>query len=421
MINTHINLVSMGQRAKQAARKLAAAPTDLKNRALTAIADALDAQRDTILAENALDLADGKHNGLSEALLDRLNLQKRLDGIIADVRSVATLPDPVGEVIESRTLPNGLNLSRRRTPVGVFGVIYEARPNVTVDVAALTVKSGNTAILRGGKETLRSNTALVNVIREAVASVGLPADAIQYIESIDRAYVGDLLKLHDYVDIIIPRGGAGLHKFCRENSTIPVITGGVGICHLYVEPSANFDMALEVIHNAKTHRPSVCNALDTILVNESVAAEFLPRVVAHLGKDGVTFKADERAMQYVRDLDGVEAAGPDDFSTEWMALVCGLKVVDTLDDAINHIEAHSLGHSDGILTEDADSAARFLNEVNSSAVFWNASTCFNDGGQFGLGAELAVSTQKLHVRGPMALEGMTTYKWVVEGTGQVRS
>ncbi len=421
MINTDINLVSMGQRAKQAARKLAAAPTDLKNRALVAIADALDSQRESILAENALDLADGKQNGLSEALLDRLNLQKRLDGIIADVRKVATLPDPVGEVIESRTLPNDLKLSRRRTPIGVFGVIYEARPNVTVDVAALTVKSGNTAILRGGKETLRSNTALVNVIREAVASVGLPADAIQYIESTDRAYVGELLKLYEYVDIIIPRGGAGLHKFCRENSTIPVITGGVGICHLYVEPTADFDKALDIIHNAKTHRPSVCNALDTVLVHESIAAEFLPRVVEHLGNDGVTFKAEPRAIEYVRDYDSVKAAGPDDFSTEWMALICGLKVVDTLDEAIDHIEANSLGHSDGILTQDADSAARFLNEVNSSAVFWNASTRFNDGGQFGLGAELAVSTQKLHVRGPMALEGMTTYKWVVEGTGQVRS
>jgi glutamate-5-semialdehyde dehydrogenase len=421
MINVEINLVEMGERAKTAARSLARATTDQKNAALLAIADALEANRAEILAENEIDLKAGAENGLTEALLDRLNLQKRLDGIIADVRNVATLPDPVGEVIDEKTLPNGLKLSRRRTPIGVFGVIYEARPNVTVDVATLAVKSGNAAILRGGKETLHSNTVLVRVMRDALVGAGLPADAIQYIESTDRKYVGDLLKLHEYVDIIVPRGGAGLHKFCRENSTIPVITGGVGICHLYVEPSADFDKALDVIHNAKTHRPSVCNALDTVLVHESVAADFLPRVVDHLGADGVTFKADERAFAIVGDDDRVDAAGPDDFSTEWMALICGLKVVDSLDEAMDHIEANSLGHSDGILTNDAEHAARFLNEVDSSAVFWNASTRFNDGGQFGLGAELAVSTQKLHVRGPMALEGMTTYKWVVVGDGTVRS
>lgn len=420
MINTKVNLVDMGKRAKHAGRLLAKATTQQKNTALIAMADALNANREQILAENVLDLQDGAQNGLTDALLDRLNLQKRLDSIIADVRKVADLPDPVGETIDEKTLPNGLKISRRRTPIGVFGVIYEARPNVTVDVAALSVKSGNAAILRGGKETLRSNTALVNVLRDALESAGLPADALQYIESTDRQYVGDLLKLHEYVDIIVPRGGAGLHKFCRENSTIPVITGGIGICHLYVEPSANVDDALAVIHNAKTHRPSVCNALDTVLVHESIAADFLPRVVEHLGKDGVTFKADSRAYEFVRDYDGVDPAGPDDFDTEWMALICGLKVVDTLDEAIDHIQAHSMGHSDGILTKDADSAARFLNEVDSSAVFWNASTRFNDGGQFGLGAELAVSTQKLHVRGPMALEAMTTYKWVVEGEGHVR-
>jgi len=421
MINTEINMAAMGERAKAASRKLAAASTKKKNEALLAVADALEANREHILAENALDIADGKANGLTEALLDRLNLQKRLDGIIADVRSVATLPDPVGEVIEERELPNGLTIARQRTPIGVFGVIYEARPNVTVDVAALAVKSGNAAILRGGKETLRSNVALVNAICEALVSVDLPADLIQYIESTDRRYVGELLKLHEYVDIIVPRGGAGLHKFCRENSTIPVITGGIGICHYYVEPSADFDKALDVIHNAKTHRPSVCNALDTVLVHESIAAAFLPRVVEHLGKDGVTFKAEPRALAHLNSAELVEPAGPDDFDTEWMALICGLKVVNSLDEAIDHIQAHSMGHSDGILTQDAENATRFLNEVDSSAVFWNASTRFNDGGQFGLGAELAVSTQKLHVRGPMALEGMTTYKWVVKGDGHIRA
>lgn len=420
MTNVDIDLVAMGKAAKSAARQVARATTDQKNTALLAIADALEAERPAILRENQLDLDAGVQNGLSDALLDRLNLQKRLDGIIADVRNVATLPDPVGEVFDERTLENGLKLHRQRTPIGVFGVIYEARPNVTVDAAALSLKSGNACILRGGKETLHSNTVLVNVMRDAVASVGLPADAIQYIQSTDRKYVGELLKLHEYVDIIIPRGGAGLHKLCRENSTIPVITGGIGVCHLYVEPSADVEQALDIIHNAKTSRPSVCNTLDTVLVHERIAADFLPQVVAHLGASGVTFKADERAMAFVGGSEGVEAAEADDFDTEWMALVCGLKVVDTLDEAIDHIQDHSMGHSDGILTRDAENAARFLNEVDSSAVFWNASTRFNDGGQFGLGAELAVSTQKLHARGPMALEGMTTYKWVVVGDGHIR-
>ena len=417
---TEINLAEMGQRARAAGRVLARTTTDEKNAALAAVADALETHREMILTENAIDLRHGEANGLSDALLDRLNLQKRLDGIIADVRKVATLPDPVGEVIDEKILPNGLKLSRQRTPIGVFGVIYEARPNVTVDVVALAVKSGNAAILRGGKETLHSNIALVGVMRDAVAAAGLPADAIQYIESTDRKYVGDLLKCHEYVDIIIPRGGAGLHKFCRENSTIPVITGGIGICHLYIDPHADLDKALPIIHNAKTHRPSVCNALDTVLVHVDVADAVLPRIVEHLGKDDVSFRADERAYALLGGDERVLPAGPDDFSTEWMALICGLKVVDTLEQAIDHIEAHSMGHSDGIITEDTATAARFLNEVDSSAVFWNASTRFNDGGQFGLGAELAVSTQKLHVRGPMALEGMTTYKWVVVGDGQVR-
>lgn len=421
MIQTDIQLEVLGQRAKAAARILAKTSTEQKNAALHAIADALEARKDFILQENAADLADGEANALGAALLDRLNLQKRLSGIIQDVRSVATLPDPVGEVIDAKRLPNGLKLSRRRTPIGVFGVIYEARPNVTVDVAALSVKSGNAAILRGGKETLRSNIALMNVMRDALVSVGLPADALQYIESTDRRYVTELLRLHDYVDIIIPRGGASLHKLCRENSTIPVITGGVGICHLYVEPSADVEKSLAIIHNAKTSRPSVCNTLDTVLVNAQIAADFLPKVVEYLGKDGVTFKAEPRALAHLQGNPLVEPAAAEDFDTEWMALICGLKVVDTLDEAIDHIQAHSLGHSDGILTQDAESAARFLNEVDSSAVFWNASTRFNDGGQFGLGAELAVSTQKLHVRGPMALEGMTTYKWIVEGDGQIRT
>jgi glutamate-5-semialdehyde dehydrogenase len=427
MISEKLNLAEMGTRAKAAARELARATSEQKNRALLAIADALLDHEAAILAENALDLEDGRANGLSPALLDRMSLQKRLPSIAADVRQVAALPDPVGHEFDTRTLDNGLRISRRRTPIGVIGVIYEARPNVTVDVGALTLKSSNAVILRGGKEIMRSNMALLSVLREAMVSAGLPADAMQYIESTDRQYITELLKLHEYVDLIIPRGGAALHKLCRENSTIPVITGGIGICHVFVDESADLDKALPIIDNARTQRPSVCNSLDTLLVHQSIAASFLPRVVAHLAPKGVTFRAEPRAKALLDavKLNGlretIQEAGAEDFDTEWMALILGLKVVDSLDEALDHIQQHSMNHTDSILTRDMHNAARFLNEVDSSAVMLNASTRFNDGGQLGLGAEVAVSTQKLHARGPMALEELTTYKWVVIGDGHVRT
>jgi glutamate-5-semialdehyde dehydrogenase len=415
-----LDLIDMGKRAKAAATALARATEAEKNRALELIAASLEACTGTILEANRQDLADGRANGLSNALLDRLDLQKRLTGIIADLRSVIALPDPVGGEYDARTLDNGLRISRRRVPIGVLGVIYEARPNVTVDVAGLALKTGNAAIMRGGKETLRSNMALVDAIQAGLAQAGLPADSVQYIASTDRQYVGQMLKLHQYIDMIIPRGGASLHDFCRENSTIPVIIGGIGICHVYVDPTGKLDDALKIVANAKTQRPSVCNTLDTLLVHESLAAEFLPQVVAHLAPMGVSFHAEPRALAIVDGQTGVQPAGPDDFDTEWMSLVLGLKVVDDLDEAIAHVNAHSLGHSDSIITQDAGHAARFLNEVDSSAVFWNASTRFNDGGQLGLGAEVAVSTQKLHARGPMGLVELTTYKWIVIGDGHIR-
>ncbi len=414
-----VDLKAMGQRAKAAAFELSKASTEQKNTVLLTIADALEASAPAILEANRHDLADGKANGLSDALLDRLDLQKRLAGIAADVRNVAGLPDPVGRSYDERTLENGLKVSRRRTPIGVLGVIYEARPNVTIDIATLALKTSNAVILRGGKETLRSNLALVEVLRRCLSDAGLPEDSVQYIENTDRQYVGELLKLHDYVDMIIPRGGSKLHDFCRENSTIPVITGGLGVCHLYLAPTANLDDALKIIHNAKTQRPSVCNALDTLLVHHQVAADVLPRVVQYLGDDGVTFRADPRSMALLSDSQ-VKPAGPDDFDTEWMALILGLKIVDSMDEAITHIRQHSTFHSDGILTQDMDEANRFLDEVDSAAVFVNASTRFNDGGALGLGAEVAVSTQKLHARGPMALEELTTYKWIVIGEGHIR-
>ena len=417
---TEINLIEMGERAKAASVEVARATTDQKNALLHEIASVLEKQTPAILEANAQDLADARANGLSDALIDRLDLQKRLAGIIKDVRHVATLPDPVGNEWDQRILDNGLRVSRRRIPLGVLGVIYEARPNVTVEVASLALKTGNAAILRGGKETLRSNVALVAAVQDALASCGFPADAVQLIASTDRAYVGQMLKMHKYIDVLIPRGGNSLHEFCRENSTIPVITGGIGICHLFVDESADQQKAIGIIDNARTSRPSVCNSADTVLAHQAVAAEFLPKLVTSLRAKGVSFKADPRALAIVGGMDGVEPAGPDDFDTEWMSLVLGLKVVDTLDEAVDHIRGHSLDHSDGILTQDMDNAARFVNEVNSSAVFVNASTRFNDGGALGLGAEVAVSTQKLHARGPMGLEELTTYKWVVLGDGQTR-
>ena len=433
-----VQTVELGQKAKAASVQLARASTDIKNEALLAIADALEANAAAILSENTLDLTDARAKGLSEAMIDRLNLHNRIGAIAADVRNVATLPDPVGDVFDAKTLENGLQVSKRRTPLGVLGVIYESRPNVTVDVVALSLKSGNAVILRGGSETFRSNMALVRVIRDALApfSQHIPVDAIQYIEATDRRYVLELLKLHQYVDMIIPRGGNALHMFCRENSVIPVITGGIGICHLYVDETADLDAALKIVHNAKVQRPSVCNALEVMLVHENVAASFLPRVVDHLGASGVTFRADPRAIDALASHstsvgtrngasasfvdDRVLPAGDDDFDTEWLALILSMKVVGGLDEAMDHIRQHSTGHSDGILTQNRANAAHFIDSVDSAAVYVNASTRFTDGSQLGLGAEMAISTQKLHVRGPMALEALTTYKWIIIGEGHTR-
>jgi len=332
----------------------------------------------------------------------------------------------VGETFDDKVLSNGLQIRKQRVPLGVIGVVYESRPNVTIDVAGLALKSGNAVILRGSSETLRTNRTLVNMIRTVLAENQLPADAVQFIDDPDRARVMDLLQLHEYVDILIPRGGAALHQFCRDHSRIPVITGGMGICHLFVDESANLAAALEVIYNAKTQRPTVCNALDTVLVHRAVAPDFLPRLVARLAPAGVTFRADTAAIQYLQSRPAeilstaVQPAGEQDFDTEWLSLVLGIKIVNNLDEAIVHIEAHSTAHSDGILTQNDANARRFVAEVDSAAVYVNASTRFTDGGQFGLGAEVAISTQRLHARGPMALRELTTYKWVVIGDYHVR-
>lgn len=419
-----VDLEGMGRAAEVASRQLSTLKTAAKNHALLAIADELEAQTDRVVAENALDIADGQAKGLSPSLLDRMLLTPtRVAALAADTRSVVALPDPVGAEFEGRLLPNGLRLSKRRIPIGVVGVIYEARPNVTVDIAALCLKSGNASILRGGKEILRSNRALIQVIRTALERSEIPAAAIQYIDSTDRDLIAGLLRLDRYVDMIIPRGGAALHQLCREQATIPVITGGIGVCHLYVDASADFARALDVIENARVQRPSVCNSCDTVLVNRAAAPAFLPLLAERMGRCNVELRAVGQAWELLRyDAQGacVLEAGPEDFDQEWMALILGVKVVEDVEEAIEHIHEHGSEHSDGILTGDWQKATRFVDAINSSAVFVNASTRFNDGGQFGLGAEIAVSTQKLHARGPMGLEELTTYKWVCLGDWHIR-
>lgn len=414
---------TMCTKAKQASRQLALVSTRQKNECLLAMADTIWNQRNTILKANQVDIQDAEKAGLSTAMVDRLMLnEKRMEGIANSLRDVASLPDPVGREYDIKDLPNGLHLYKQRVPIGVIAVIYESRPNVTVEVASLALKTGNAIILRGGSETIRTNQAFVAAIHSAMHESGLSIEAVQFIDNPDRSLVTELLKMHETVGMLIPRGGNKLHQFCIENSTIPVITGGIGICHLYVDETANQDASLEVIRNAKIQRPTVCNALDTVLVHRNIAAGFLPRLVDLLAKDQVTFRVHENAATFLSKYGEplVHPAGPDDFDTEWLSLVLGIKVVDGLDDAVNHIALHSTGHSDGILTENPDAASRFIANVDSAAVYVNASTRYTDGSQFGLGAEVAISTQRLHARGPMALEELTTYKWIARGNYSVR-
>jgi glutamate-5-semialdehyde dehydrogenase len=421
------SLIEIGKQAKLAARLLARASTDQKNTALNRIAERLWQGREAILAANHIDVENAQRSGLSDAMIDRLTLtEPRLSGMASDTRSVVSLPDPVGETFEETVMPNGLKVHKQRVPLGVLAVIYESRPNVTVDVASLSLKSGDSVILRGGSETIHSNRALIAEITAAMQETGLPADAIQFIDDPARERVLELLKLNDYVDMVIPRGGAGLHRFCRENSLIPVITGGIGICHLFIDETADLEAGLEVVRNAKIQRPTVCNALDTVLVHSAVAAAvagaFIPSLVERLSADGVTFRTDPASQQILAlwPLSVVKPAGPEDFDTEWLSLVLGIKVVDGLEEAIHHISTHSTGHSDGILTGNAENARRFVEAVDSAAVYVNASTRFTDGGQLGLGAEVAISTQRLHARGPMGLRELTSYKWVIQGNYHVR-
>ncbi len=416
-------LEQMGKAAKAASWALAQLSGKQKNQALTRIADLLEQNSAPILAANELDIAKAREQGTSEAMLDRLLLtQARLESIAADVRKVCQLADPVGEVIDGGVLESGLRLERRRVPLGVVGVIYEARPNVTVDVASLCLKTGNAVILRGGKETHNTNVAMVSVIQQALSECGLPQAAIQAIDTPDRALVNELLKMDRYVDILIPRGGAGLHRLCREQSTIPVITGGIGVCHIFVDETADLHKTLPVIRNAKVQRPSVCNAVETLLVHEKVAAEFLPLLSDHMAADNVTLHADPAALALLKNGPAkAEAVTEAQLSDEWLSLDLNVVIVKDIDGAIEHIRHYGTQHSESILTQSMSQADYFVSNIDSSAVYVNASTRFTDGGQFGLGAEVALSTQKLHARGPMGLAALTTYKWIGVGDHTIRS
>lgn len=421
---TVTSLESLAKRAHHAARSLALVSEEQRNAAIYTIADALEANAPAILAANDVDLADARATGTSPALLDRLALDgPRIAAIAADARSVAALPDPLGEDLQDSVLDNGLRLIRRRIPIGVLGIIYEARPNVTVDVGVLCLKSGNAALLRGGKETLRSNRAISEVMAQAIAQEGISEDSITFVDDPDRDSVRQMLLLDQYIDMIVPRGGSGLHEFCKANSRIPVLTGGIGICHIYVDESADMAKSIEVIHNAKTQRPSVCNSLDTLLVHAGIAKTLLPALAARMAESAVSFRLDPASNAILNDADlGATAvlAGADDFDQEWLDLILGVKVVEDLDEALDHIHDHSTRHSDAILTNNSHHADRFIREVDSAAVYVNASTRFTDGSQFGLGAEVAVSTQKLHARGPVGLTELTTYKWIGLGDYLVR-
>lgn len=423
MNNAIVELEQKGKSAKEASRKLAFIPADVKNAALKNISGDLKSKKDEILSANKMDCDTAKQSGMDNAMLDRLLLTSdRLDSMASDVMSVAALSDPVGEIFDMRTLPNGLVAGRKRVPLGVLGVIYESRPNVTVDISALCIKSGNAVILRGGREAIHSNTALTRLVGKAAESAGMPACTIQLIEDTDRSLVEHMLKMNQVIDLLIPRGGAGLIKYVREKAAMPVVAGGIGVCHTYVDLAANLKNAAAIAYNAKVQRPTVCNALDALLVHSDIAETFLPMAAAELAKAGVEMHCDGRAMDILKSdsslklVDAVE----EDWGKEYLSLNLAIKVVDSLDEALAHIARYGSGHSEAIITEDYSAATRFLNEVDAACVYVNASTRFTDGAQFGLGAEVGISTQKMHARGPLGVKELTTYKWIIYGNGQVR-
>lgn len=408
-----------GQAAKEAAKELAIAGCNKKNKALRAIADAILENSDRWLAANKIDIENAKANGMRESLIDRLYLsEQRISAIVKGIEEIVMLPDPIGVVSKMETRPNGLVLGRRTVPLGVIAIIYEARPNVTVDAAVLTLKSGNAVILRGGKEAINSNKAVTEIMREAITKVGLPADCISLVQDTSRESANELMHLNEYVDVLIPRGGRELIRNVSKNSSVPVIRTGEGVCHVYVDSDADLNMASDILFNAKCSRPSVCNACECVLINKAVAKEFLDIAIPVLKTKNVELRCDEQALAIVGS-EGVQATD-EDWDTEYGDYKLAVKIVDDMDEACRFIDAHGTGHSEAIVTENYTKAQRFLDVVDAAAVYVNASTRFTDGGEFGLGAEIGISTQKMHARGPMGLEELTSYKYIVYGNGQVR-
>lgn len=412
----------MAAQAKLASRRLATANAAVKNRALNAMAEALERRGAEILVENADDIAEGRRKGLSSALIDRLLLDEaRLKGIARSLRDIAALPDPVGEVVEGRRTPEGLQIEKVRVPFGVVAVVYEARPNVTVDAAALCIKTGNSVILRGGSDAYRSNRILAEVITGAAIEAGLPGDCIQFVSSKERAVLVDLLQYREFIDLVIPRGGEALKEFLLEHSKVPVIYAAGGNCHIYVDQAADLKQALDITINAKVQRPGVCNAAETLLVHEAVAAAFLPGMVKALHDRNVKLWVDAATRDAVGETDiKLHRATDRHYATEFLALEMAIKVVSGLDEAVEHIARYGTGHSEAVITKDLETARRFAEAVDAAAVYINASTRFTDGGVFGLGAEIGISTQKLHARGPLALKELTSTKYVITGRGHVR-
>lgn len=410
-------LTEMGQAAKEAAVVLARLSSNEKNNALKASADALEKNINEVLEANKKDVEAAVANGIKGAFIDRLTLtEKRVKEMADGLRSVAALDDPIGEVLYMKTLDNGLKIGQKRVPMGVIGIIFEARPNVTADAFGLCLKASSATILRGGKEAFNSNTTIVNIFRNAIEHIGLPKDCVQMVEDTSRETATEMMRLNGYIDVLIPRGGAGLIQSVVQNSTVPVIETGTGNCHTYVDKSADLDMAVRIVINAKTQRPGVCNACESLLVHEDIAETFIPMVVKALKNNDVEIRGDERFSEE----DGVKQASEEDWGTEYNDLIISAKVVKDIDEAIEHIRKYSTGHSECIVTENYTNAQKFLDEVDAAAVYVNASTRFTDGGQFGFGAEIGISTQKLHARGPMGLKEITTTKYIIYGNGQIR-
>ena len=408
-------------RAREASRRMAAVTTDQKNEALERIAEALVAEQAHILEVNEPEVERGRQNGLSDSFLDRMTLtSERIVGVAADTRSIALLPDPVGETIDMTVRPNGLQIERVRVPLGVIGAVYESRPNVTVDIAALCLKAGSAVVLRSGTDAHGSSAALAAIVAREAEAAGLPGGAVQFIDSTDREEVGAMLRAQEHIDLLVPRGSAELIRRVAAEATMPVVTGGIGVCHTYVDADADPKMAERIAVNAKTQRPSVCNAMDTLLVHAAIAESFVPWVAAALSRHGVTLHVDERTAELCHDVVTVPVQ-PENYDREWLSLDCSVRVVDSVDAALEHIEAHGSGHSEAIVTGSHETAQRFQREVDAAAVFVNASTYFHDGAQFGLGSELGISTQKMHARGPIGLRELTSYKWLVLGNGQIRT